>query len=971
MKTTLARACSPFLLALVLFGFVLNGYGEVVANTQSDTLDQGAYLTIGLAVREDGRLTDPYRQPLFSWLLAPFAQREMSYFTWAKLVALASAAATVLGSYLVAARLSGSRVAGVCVALFVAGNRTFLGESAMVMVEPLLALLMLLIWYVGLRALETEKWRYWLLGGALTGVGYLAKDSAAAGLVAAAAGAVAAYRLKARGYLKWLAFVAVAFLFVAPTLFYNVETTGAPVQTGNMNSLWMDDWEQFFAVGPDMQFSMSRYFQTHSLADVADRLYEGSVSFALLTASIFLPVLPIARWLGARGASTWPLWAALAVGLALIAWRARDVWKYVRANGRFVVFTTTYLAIYALVMIWIVPVTYDARYVQPLLPLGYTLLAGAAVALAGYVFRGRPEVLPWLRRGVTLLVTAAVLFAFGRAVADFRWTNAFASDEDANRTQAAFVNRLGAIAQGATIVHGPSHGLPIWLVEGRSRVVGVPSNLDWPRFATYVQSGQARYLVMTPELYLRRLNLFKEILYPAWPDTKHSVPENERPLGIRVLPAGWELALVEGGLPSPAVVFRLRQPLVGEPGAHVARGDDALALGDWERTESEYSAALDLVQGNTDGLERALGQIAWVRGRADDARRHFDRAIVQQPANPWYRVLRGDLLAAGGDWAGAAADYEAARAAAEVETGSGWANVEAALGGLQERQGNVQRAVAHYRQAVSLRPDDAWYEARLGRALAADGLPEEALVHYQAAGRQGPRWAFLDDWQTEAAAAGARTSGSVAAPAVQPLSARYVDGPELKDYRVDASHVAEDGKVDVILRWTPGPNAGRTERAYAKVINAVYDVWGEGHADLQRQGVPGGLRARDVALEQVIEVPIRPGTPPGSYPIALAVQCATTDDWLRSTDGGEVTLGPVEIPQVAWPPDRLDLTATRQAVLDGKVPSSGLPPGRRSAARRNPHPDAVLAGRGSPSGTLHGLHSPVRRRRQALGAERQ
>ena len=911
MKAYLARAYSPLLLALVLFGFVLNGYGEVVANTQSDTLDQGAYLTIGLAAREDGRLTDPYRQPLFSWLLTPFARRELSYFTWAKLVTLASAAAAVLGAYLVAARLSRNRVAGLCVALLVAGNRTFLNESGMVMVEPLLALLMLLIWYTGLRALETEQWRYWLLGGALTGVGYLAKDSAAAGLVASAAGAVVACRLKARGYLKWLAFAAMALLFVSPTLIYNVQTTGAPVQTGNMNALWLDDWEQFFAVGPEAQFTMSRYFQTHSLADVANRLYEGTVSFALLTVSIFLPVLPIARWLGIRGAPPWLWWAALALGLALIAWCFRAIWTYTRRNGRYVAFTVAFLAVYGLVMVWIVPVTYDARYVTPLLPVGYTLLVGAVIGFIGRTFRGRPAVLPWLQRGATAIVAVAILFGFGRAVADAQWTNVFASDEGANRTQAAFVEELGDVARGATIVHGPSHGLPVWLIEGHSRLVGVPSNVDWTRFAAYLQSEQARYLVMTPELYLRRLNLFKEILYPAWPDTKRSVPENERPLGIRVLPADWELAQVQGGLPSRAYVFRLRQPPAGELGAHVARGDEAVALGDWERADREYSAALSLARGDTSGLERALGQIAWVRGRSDAARRYFDQAIVQQPENAWYRTLRGDLLAATGDWAGAAADYETAQ-------GSGWANVEAALGGLQERQGNHQGAVAYYRQAVSSRPDDPWYEALLGRALAASGLPSEAIPHYQAAARQGPSWAFLDGWLVEATAP-ANATNPVAGPAVEPLAVRYADGPELTGYRIDTSHVGQDGVVDLILRWTPGLNAGRKERAYAKLLNAVYGVWGEGNADLRRQGVPGGLGSQDVTLEQAIEIPIRPGTPPGSYSIALNVQCVTTNAWLDSATGGEVTLGPVELPLVSWPSDRLDLAAKRAAVLDGKV----------------------------------------------------
>jgi tetratricopeptide (TPR) repeat protein/4-amino-4-deoxy-L-arabinose transferase-like glycosyltransferase len=920
VKQYLARAYSPLLLALVLLGFLLSGYGAVVATTQSDTLDQGSYLTIGLAAREEGRLTDPYRQPLFSWLLAPFAQRELSYFTWAKLVTLASAAVTVLGSYLIAARLSRNRTAGLCVALLVAGNRTFLQESGMVMVEPLLALLMLLIWYVGLRALETEQWRYWLLGGALTGVGYLAKDSAAAGLVAAAAGAVAAYRQKARGYLRWLAFAALALLFVSPTLVYNVQTTGAPVQTGNMNALWLDDWEQFFAVGPTGQFSMSRYFQTHSPADVANRLYEGLVSFAVLTLSIFLPLFPIARWVGIRSVPPWLWWVAVAVGTVLIGLYFRAGWTYVRKKGRFVIFTATFLAIYCLVMVWIVPVTYDARYVTPLLPVGYTLLLGAAIHLGGYTLRRRPEVLSWLRRGATAVVVVAILSGFGRAAADFRWTNVFANDEEANRAQTVFVRALGVMAQGATIVHGPSHGLPAWLIEGRSRLIGVPSNVDWSRLSAYLRSERAQYLVMTPELYLRRLNLFRDILYPAWPETKDIVPENDRTLGIRVLPASWELALAQGGLPSTAFVFRLRQPPAGEIGKHITRGDDAVARGDWERADSEYAAAVRLSQGDTASLERALGQIAWTRGRSDDARRHFDQAIVQQPQDHWYRTLRGDLLATIGDPAGAAADYEAALAQAAIPgvAGSGWANVQAGLGQLQERQGNGISALIHFRQAVSLCPNNPWYEALLGRALAVNGLAAEAIPHYRSAAKEGPHWAFLDDWLAEATA---ETNGAVASrqPIFQPLAVQYADGPELKGYRIDTSHVGRDGVIDLILKWTPGPNAGRTERGYAKLLNTISDVWGEGNADLQRQGVPAGPGSQDITLEQLVEIPVHPGTPPGSYSIALALQSVTTNTWLQTANEDEVKLGSVELPQISWSPERLDLTAKRAATLDGKV----------------------------------------------------
>jgi 4-amino-4-deoxy-L-arabinose transferase-like glycosyltransferase len=184
------------LLPIILLTFLLAGYQQLTLNIDSDALDRGAYLSAELAVKEEQRLTDPYRQPLLSWLMAFLAGREMSYFTWAKLLTLATGLGCVVGCYLVSLRLYNGPGIALLSAFLLVSNVFFIQESSSVMVEPLLALIMLLVWFFGLRALELDHWWDWAAGGVVTGLAYLAKESGLFWLPAWGVGTVISIELR-------------------------------------------------------------------------------------------------------------------------------------------------------------------------------------------------------------------------------------------------------------------------------------------------------------------------------------------------------------------------------------------------------------------------------------------------------------------------------------------------------------------------------------------------------------------------------------------------------------------------------------------------------------------------------------------------------------------------------------------------------------------------------------------------------
>jgi tetratricopeptide (TPR) repeat protein len=150
-----------------------------------------------------------------------------------------------------------------------------------------------------------------------------------------------------------------------------------------------------------------------------------------------------------------------------------------------------------------------------------------------------------------------------------------------------------------------------------------------------------------------------------------------------------------------------------------------------------------------EGLRRAPGYLPLLEGRAKVAAARGARAaaladyatLARRLPLPAYLIEYGDLLAAGGDRAGAARQYDVVRAQQRLAAGFG-VDVDLELALFDADHGRVAAAVREAGAAVARRPSVLAADA-YGWALHVAGRDREALTQARAAQRIGTRSALF------------------------------------------------------------------------------------------------------------------------------------------------------------------------------------------------------------------------------------
>ena len=132
-------------------------------------------------------------------------------------------------------------------------------------------------------------------------------------------------------------------------------------------------------------------------------------------------------------------------------------------------------------------------------------------------------------------------------------------------------------------------------------------------------------------------------------------------------------------------------------------------------------------------IHNSLGLVLTRQGRIEEARGQFAAAVRANPAFAEPRSNLANTLAAEGRFDAAAEHYRAA-----VRLKPDFTEAQVGLGNTLLRQGNAAEAAAHYREALRLNPPLAEAHNGLGAALARQGLDQEAMAQYQEALRLKP-----------------------------------------------------------------------------------------------------------------------------------------------------------------------------------------------------------------------------------------
>ena len=471
------------LLMLFLMRFLAVGWQRMLLNADSVNGDQGAYLQMGLDLREKGALSDGTRNPLYPALLATFADREWRYFTYAKFLSLAFGLLSILAVYGVGRRLFGLPTALVA-ALLLSINMEFILHSTFALAESLLVLCTLCAWFLMVRALQDRN-SVWLWGaaGGLSGLAYLAKGT---GQLAAACFVLAVLVLYGPRKMPWRAlgvFALVYSLLALPLWIYNWSVFGSP--TFNMaitHQMWMDKWEQNFVSDASQLPTIWTYWQTHTLSEAGMRAWNGltAMRFFLVkmlwpTRSVTLDRFLLSAWSGAV--------LVIMVGGLLLA--RQRVWAFVCRHREAVVLTAMMGATFYVLFAWYIAIVpLPIRFTLPLLPLLLLFIAAGLAGIGQWALTPRSMPL-WSKLilgfvGLLLGLYVGQWFvvsglANGRALGQspFDADSAFNSDSE----QPLLWVSSGHSSQPVGVLVGAGSSLPGWRHSDRLRFVRLPTDI--------------------------------------------------------------------------------------------------------------------------------------------------------------------------------------------------------------------------------------------------------------------------------------------------------------------------------------------------------------------------------------------------------------------------------------------------------------------------------------------------------------
>lgn len=571
-KPGIWKALILLLLALVIGRFLVLGAHKVLINHHSSDGDESAYLALGLALKENGVLSDGTRPPLYPFILSRFAEREWAYFTTAKRVTLGLSAAAIVAVFVVGVRMFGWETA-LLAAFLLAINKEFHSRSVTIYADNLLLLVMLGCWYFLIKSLQ--GWKSCILAGIFVGLAFLTKGSAP--LLLAAWGLTALLRYRLAIFRRFeLALVPLFFVITAmPLLIYNANTFGSPTYNfATRHIMWMDQLAQINIEDPANLPTASTYFATHTVEDMVARVQKG---FRRLHPRIAQTILPHRgfepAWLG-------PVTGILVLGtlIFLLAYRRAALVNYLRRQRYTLWFTFFLLGFFYLSLVWYVAgSSAETRFIIPFLGPVYLLMADVAVSLArgvwqrlGTVSRHPGRLQAGFGLVLALLVGWGVWWQVTTAASE-AWAlniDPYQADLSANAEFEQIVQWFAVDNPNrpAKIAFGPSKSLPIWKFPARFTLERLPYEITtWEAMQTYVQEQSPDYIIIDDDTARRRRQALSG-----------HFQRQDGLVAFRQIPAGWALDFAYPSIPCKWCVFSPAPPQDSQPLAILANGLELL-----------------------------------------------------------------------------------------------------------------------------------------------------------------------------------------------------------------------------------------------------------------------------------------------------------------------------------------------------------------------------------------------------------
>jgi hypothetical protein len=479
------RIWSAFGLLFLIFITITYDHSKAWKNPNRG--DQDLDLTLGLKIRNLEALSDGYHHPLLPALVSPFAEKTLAYFAKAKLVNVAIGAVTFWVIAYVGCRMVGPIPTFLALIAVAPGLSN---KSAEFTAEPLLMLWVVLTFYWLVRGFQWQ-W-YWALAGMAAGFAYLTKGS---GLLLPLAYALAMLRLAPDNILvpRFFLFPTAYVLIASPLLIYNWEVYGSPFFNYNTaHVIWLDYTEEqmiMFDKGPP---SMWSYLTTHSLQEILHRWLKGLV------------IVRGVEWV-------WPF-----LGVFLLApkrWLA--YFRESPEKGPMITVASTLVVTFYLPFAWSAVVQRGIRYLLPIFPIIFLLLADLVV-FYGACLAQRLWAPAWRKRLADLgsagaLGILALVWMAQLAIRDFEAP--LAIDFQDRATAEVFQLLDSPHFDGKKVLFGPSHELVgNWLFRYRVALPIIPPGVSSEGLLTWLADQQIDYILANREMITRRRHTVQDYL---------------------------------------------------------------------------------------------------------------------------------------------------------------------------------------------------------------------------------------------------------------------------------------------------------------------------------------------------------------------------------------------------------------------------------------------------------------------------
>lgn len=595
MTSRLSTIIISSLLLLIAGRFLLAGWHRLPRHANSTEGDHGAYLQLGLDVREQGILTDGKRPPLYPLILATFARREWAYFTWAKIINLGLSLVTIGSLFEIGRRLFGPAT-GLLAAFLLSLNMEFLIHSTFALAESLLVLMVLLSWFMMVRALQhPDQLRYWLGAGIFAGLAFLAKGTGP--LIAGCFIIAATLYHSPRLWLKrspW-AFMITLVLVTSPLWIYNWLTFGSPVFNSAINNvMWMDDATEKYVADTAEMPTMTDFLQDNDVGQMWHRLTDGLSPMRYFFLKLMWPNRSL--WVDdfyQSGQFDILLLSLLITGSVIAYLRP----QLVREQAEPLLLTGLLVAVFYVLFAWYLAIApYPIRFLLPLLPLLYLLLAVVIVGSWRLIVTG--DTVP---RWGQAIVVGGLLYLLYYPAGLFLYTTGlllqadlpdpFATDAEFNSYKEGPLVwvRTGRpeTAEPVTVMWGPTHQLPVWRHSDRLNLIRTPvaQVASAAELQTFMTANDVAYIIVEDEM-LDRLGS----LGPALGLTQL----DDEWVQIGDVPTDWALGYVRPAILCESCVFRR---LTANPPIQPAdyRLGETIRLFGYELDDSRFRPGGDLV----------------------------------------------------------------------------------------------------------------------------------------------------------------------------------------------------------------------------------------------------------------------------------------------------------------------------------------------------------------------------------------